>query len=96
MNDKEEEKIVQHLKQDWQHIDDLGKESLSQIDMEKQLVLFQQKKKKAFYLESALFLLTAVVILTVVIVSLFEAPLFFLYFQIVASSDCSFCCLFHL
>ena len=85
MNDKEEEKIVQHLKQDWQHIDDLGKESLSQIDMEKQLVLFQQKKKKAFYRESALFLLTAIVILTVVIVSLFEAPLFFLYFQIVAT-----------
>ncbi|MGG1686827.1 YxlC family protein [Pseudalkalibacillus sp. NRS-1564] len=85
MNDKEEEKIVQHLKQDWQHIDDLGKGSLSQLDMEKQLVLFQQKKKKAFYIESTLFLLTAVVILTVVIVSLFEAPLFFLYFQIVAT-----------
>ncbi len=82
---KEDKKIVKHLKQDWQHIDDLGKESLSQIDMEEQLVVFRQKKKKAFYLESALFLLTAIVILTAVTVSLFQAPTFFLIIQIVAS-----------
>lgn len=85
MNDKEDKKIVQHLKQDWQQIDELGKESLSKVDMQEQLLLFQQKKKKAFYLESALFLLTAIVILTAVMVSLFQAPVFFLIIQIVAS-----------
>lgn len=85
MNDKDEKKIVQHLKQDWQHLDDLGKESFSKVDMQEQIVMFQQKKKKAFYIESALFLLTAMVILTVVIVSLFQAPVFFLFIQIVAS-----------
>ncbi|MFP3359955.1 DUF5345 family protein, partial [Planococcus sp. SIMBA_143] len=77
MNDKEEEKIVQHLKQHWQYIDDLGKESLSKVDMQEQLLMFQQKKKKAFYLESAYFLLTAIVILTAVTISLFQAPIFF-------------------
>ncbi|MCA0993420.1 YxlC family protein [Pseudalkalibacillus hwajinpoensis] len=85
MNDKEDKKIVQHLKQDWQQIDDLGKESLSKVDMHEQLLMFQQKKKKAFYLESALFLLTAFVILTAVTISLFQAPIFFLIIQIVAS-----------
>ncbi|MGB8002219.1 MAG: YxlC family protein [Anaerobacillus sp.] len=85
MSDKDEKKIVQHLKQDWQQIDELGNESLSHVDMQEQLVIFQQKKKKAFYIESAIFLLTAIVILTAVTVSLFQAPIFFLFIQIVAS-----------
>ncbi|MDP4549665.1 YxlC family protein [Alkalihalobacillus macyae] len=85
MNDKEEKKILQHLKQDWQQIDDLGKESFSQVDMENQMQMFQQKKRKAFYIESVFFLLTSLMILSVVTISLFKAPVLFMFIQIVSS-----------
>ncbi|MFC0469949.1 YxlC family protein [Halalkalibacter kiskunsagensis] len=84
MNHEDQERVIQKLQQDWEQLDELGDRTPSLIEIKDQIILFEAKKKKAFYKELGLFLLTAVLILSVFVTSVFQAPYMFIVIQVCA------------
>jgi hypothetical protein len=83
--ERNDEYNIKQLKQDWQQLDELGKPTVSKMEIKNGLHVYREKKKRVFYKELVIFLCTAIVILSSFTLSFYRAPGLFIAIQVGAS-----------
>ena len=82
-DDNKNDMILQSLKADWKNLDEAASDqNLSSYNIQQQIHLFHQKRRKAFMKELILFIFTAIFLLSLFVTTVFKGFHIAVYIQL--------------